>query len=704
MSPKGMKINILDLKRRNLLRFLGFTYPYWGVLCVAEIYGIFYSIGESSSAFNFVQSIAAYSAPFCLIAGYVFSYKLLFSQVEFTPDKVIFPGWLKKAYSSALLREIKCCSSKSKVLEFSFGSEESEIHIASLPIQRIDYADRIKILQFIEKNYPACKIDEQTYQILSNPEHIEFLAGKELQVPYNGHFRFKAFLQTFKQYERTFWTVWLGICIPAALFVTPLLVFGPLRLLFKYRDKGLAELDGLWNKWTDLWRLFFGDALTNFSGGMNLWSQWFGSNTLTAVCVSILTLVVFLSWLRKAFKPTGLAVSESQFILDYIRLGHWRFCKRIALKECKRVKVVQDERSVSRSRLSFVNAKGDEMASIELAGIDKQQHRNLIYKALECYAPHVELAPEFIESVQRNPLQNYTELWLQSLNTPPKRDRLSPLKSGDRLQGGVFRIIDIVGSGGQGIAYLSECTDNLGEALVVKEFMLPVFVDRRARQQAVERFENEVRLLSSIDHPNIVSLKGHFIEDHRAYLVLEHVRGQSLRKLFSENAVHDEKLLVQIAEQMAKILQYLHSLSPPLVHRDFTPDNLILDENGVLKLIDFNVAKQTDGRSKTAIVGKHAYMPPEQFAGKPSSQSDIYAFGATLYFCIKGEDPEPLSQLIIPETQVTGSGVWHDLIWKSTALQMGERLKSADEIIDLMNMNSDDSVTIDIKEAEHMNG
>jgi serine/threonine-protein kinase len=79
------------------------------------------------------------------------------------------------------------------------------------------------------------------------------------------------------------------------------------------------------------------------------------------------------------------------------------------------------------------------------------------------------------------------------------------------------------------------------------------------------------------------------------------------------------------------------------VHRDFTPDNLILAHGDILKLIDFNVAQQLEAESTNTVVGKHAYIPPEQFRGKSCPQSDIYAVGCTLQFLLTGNEPEAIS-------------------------------------------------------------
>ena len=112
------------------------------------------------------------------------------------------------------------------------------------------------------------------------------------------------------------------------------------------------------------------------------------------------------------------------------------------------------------------------------------------------------------------------------------------------------------------------------------------------RKQALERFENEARILEELSHPQIVKLIDFFLEDHRAYLVLEHIDGMSLRQLVAKNGPMPLADIISLSMQMCDVLEYLHSLSPAVVHRDFTPDNLILDSSGRLVLIDFNVAQQ----------------------------------------------------------------------------------------------------------------
>lgn len=179
--------------------------------------------------------------------------------------------------------------------------------------------------------------------------------------------------------------------------------------------------------------------------------------------------------------------------------------------------------------------------------------------------------------------------------------------------------------------------------IVIKEMIIPVYGDENLRRKELDRFDRESRLLSNLDCDHIVKLLDYFIEDHRGYLVMEYIDGDSLVGLISKSGALPESKVLELSIQMCATLSYLHGLSPPVVHRDFTPDNLILTSDGSLKLIDFNVAQEAKFTTTATVVGKHAYLPPEQFRGKPCPQSDIYALGGTLYFLSTGSEPEPIS-------------------------------------------------------------
>ncbi len=186
-------------------------------------------------------------------------------------------------------------------------------------------------------------------------------------------------------------------------------------------------------------------------------------------------------------------------------------------------------------------------------------------------------------------------------------------------------------------------------------------------------------MLKSIDSPNVVSLLDYFVEERGAYLVLEHIEGSTLRALVSETGALDSNLISKLLPQMLGILKLLHTNG--IVHRDFTPDNLILRPDGLLKLIDFNVAQDESAGTTATIVGKHAYVPPEQFRGKPTTQSDLYALGATMFFLLTGLDPEPISQSSLPEHLKNTNAEIDKLIQICTAIEVAERVTSVDELI-----------------------
>lgn len=163
-------------------------------------------------------------------------------------------------------------------------------------------------------------------------------------------------------------------------------------------------------------------------------------------------------------------------------------------------------------------------------------------------------------------------------------------------------------------------------------------------------------------------------------MVLEYIDGKSLKDTVASGGPLSEKETVARAITMCDILEFLHSKNPPLVHRDSTPDNLIVSAGGVLKLIDFTVADQNSESVTATIVGKQSYMPPEQFRGKAVPQSDLYALGATIYFLLTGNEPEPLVQLH-PQLEVENvTAAMDQLVARCTSLDLDKRYRSAAEV------------------------
>jgi tRNA A-37 threonylcarbamoyl transferase component Bud32 len=335
-----------------------------------------------------------------------------------------------------------------------------------------------------------------------------------------------------------------------------------------------------------------------------------------------------------------------------------------------------NKRSPSLIRLEF--SRGLPI-DINLHKFTSDRETQVLLCAVKAYRPDLcEQVAELEKALLPESGKTYTELWSKSLLHDTERLRLSALPPDTSLQNGRFRIVDQLGSGGQGTAYL---TEDLVESklIVLKEYILPDSRNVHDCRRAITRLEDEAHLLSRLQHEQIVKALDIFLEDHRAYLMLEHIDGPPIKSLVAERGAMTEMEVIDLASQMCNVLEYLHEQSPPMVHQDFTPDNLLLTESHVLKLVDFNVAKEKQNSKTSLVVGKHAYMPPEQFRGKACPQSDIYAMGATLYLMLTGVEPEPLTCCHPIERQPV-SVEMDRIVARATALELTDRYQNVREI------------------------
>jgi serine/threonine protein kinase len=282
---------------------------------------------------------------------------------------------------------------------------------------------------------------------------------------------------------------------------------------------------------------------------------------------------------------------------------------------------------------------------------------------------------------------NYTQLWLQYFSAPARRERSSDLAAGATIYGGKYQIAGRLSGGGHGTTYLAVMdqaakTDNDAPKsecdLVIKEYVLPVHRGSLILDRTIEKLNQEAAILRRISHPQIVGLRDSFVEDYRGYLVMEYVQGVSLKDLVDREGPQQESFVCHLAVQMCEILSYLHALTPPVVHRDFTPDNLILQDNLQVKLVDFNVAHELEGSVTATVVGKHSYLPPEQFRGKPVPQSDIYALGCTVFYLLVGADPEPITSSHPQARRAEVSSELDGIIARATALEPKRRYADVD--------------------------
>jgi CheY-like chemotaxis protein len=215
-------------------------------------------------------------------------------------------------------------------------------------------------------------------------------------------------------------------------------------------------------------------------------------------------------------------------------------------------------------------------------------------------------------------------------------------QSDDRLTSGEtfaarYTIEAVLGRGGMGTVYRARDTE-LGDVVAIKTLRPEMVADEDSR----ERFKDEIRLTRRITHRNVVRTH-HFGEcDGLWYLTMEYVEGLTVRELLDSRGKLAVEPALAIATQLAQSLVVAHETG--VIHRDIKPQNLLLDADGVLKVMDFGVARLAESTARHTqaglIVGTPTYMSPEQLTGEEvDARTDLYAVGVVLYELLTGELP-----------------------------------------------------------------
>ncbi|MDP3510269.1 MAG: serine/threonine-protein kinase [Candidatus Melainabacteria bacterium] len=235
----------------------------------------------------------------------------------------------------------------------------------------------------------------------------------------------------------------------------------------------------------------------------------------------------------------------------------------------------------------------------------------------------------------------YTEMWQDELARRFGSTTFVPLEPGDNVQEGNYQIERQIAFGGLSAIYLAR--NKAYERIVLKEAVVPDGGNEELKEQSYNLLKREAEMLARLSHEQIARVFDHFIDNQRHYIVVEYLSGSDLRRLVKENGPQPQFMVVEWGLQMAQMLAYLHGQEEAILHRDFTPDNMILKTDGTIAIIDFGAANFFLGTATGTMIGKQAYIAPEQLRGKANPQSDLYALGGSLFFLLTGEDPEPLS-------------------------------------------------------------
>ena len=200
---------------------------------------------------------------------------------------------------------------------------------------------------------------------------------------------------------------------------------------------------------------------------------------------------------------------------------------------------------------------------------------------------------------------------------------------------GDYEVLGVLGAGGMGKVY--RVRNVLSDRIEAMKILLPSL---SAHQDVGDRFLREIKLVASLQHPNIANLCTAQTIDNNLVMVMEFVDGDTFSDLLDHRAV-PLKHALNYFDQALAALSYAHGKG--IVHRDIKPSNIMLTPEGLVKLMDFGIARCQTDRSLTqtgATIGTVSYMSPEQIAGKSTDgRSDLYSVGIFMYETMTGEQP-----------------------------------------------------------------
>jgi serine/threonine protein kinase len=220
---------------------------------------------------------------------------------------------------------------------------------------------------------------------------------------------------------------------------------------------------------------------------------------------------------------------------------------------------------------------------------------------------------------------------------------------------GKYKVLEKLGAGGMGSVYLCE------HMLMRRRVAVKVLPAKKGEDSSsLERFYREARAVAALDHPNIVRAYDIDQDEELHFLVMEHVDGSSLQEIVKRAGPMDVLRAAHYIRQAALGLQHAHETAG-IVHRDIKPGNILVDRNGVVKVLDMGLARffhdEEDLLTKKYdenVLGTADYLAPEQAldSHEVDIRADIYSLGATFYFCLTGRTP-------FAEGSVAQKLIWH---------------------------------------------
>src|SRR6201987_2213284 len=199
-----------------------------------------------------------------------------------------------------------------------------------------------------------------------------------------------------------------------------------------------------------------------------------------------------------------------------------------------------------------------------------------------------------------------------------------------------YRVLELIGRGAMGVVYKS-LDVNLDRLVAIKVMSAAA----RSDPNFVERFRLEARAQGALNHPNGALLFDYFVHDGAPVAVMEFIDGASLEQLIRRRGAVTVREAIPIFKQALRGVAAAHRAG--IIHRDLKPANLMLTKDGIVKVMDFGIARRqgvTGATKASTSIGSPFYMAPEQILGRPvDCRTDVYALGITLYELLSGYRP-----------------------------------------------------------------
>ncbi|MGN0491352.1 Stk1 family PASTA domain-containing Ser/Thr kinase [Ruminococcus sp.] len=206
---------------------------------------------------------------------------------------------------------------------------------------------------------------------------------------------------------------------------------------------------------------------------------------------------------------------------------------------------------------------------------------------------------------------------------------------GKRLDGR-YEIHELIGVGGMANVY--RCTDTIDDREVAIKILKDEYLNN---EEFIRRFKNESKAIAMLSHPNIVKVYDVSFGDMIQYIVMEYIDGITLKEYIDRQGIIEWKDALHLATQILKALQHAHECG--IVHRDIKPQNIMLLQDGTIKVTDFGIARFSDKATRTMTeqaIGSVHYIAPEQARGDVTDgKTDIYSVGVMLYEMLTGKLP-----------------------------------------------------------------